>query len=101
MGLRNCCALSISGAADCALAGFASGVCSGIAVPVCGDAQCVVRWVGPGLVATLLSAVAFYYSFLPPVHSLVLKPGQIARFVVFVASSVLVGFIERRATEGD
>ena len=45
---------------------LASGVCSGIAVPVCGDAQCVVRWVGPGLVATLLSAVAFYYSFLPP-----------------------------------
>lgn len=58
--------------------------------------------VGPGLIATILSTAAFYYSFLPPVHSLVIKPGQLPRFLVFVASAVLVGSLsaaQRRATE--
>lgn len=57
---------------------------------------------GPGFLATLLSTVAFYYSFLPPVDSFVAKPNQIARFFVFVASAVLVGSLsvaQRKATE--
>ena len=61
-----------------------------------------VGGVGPGLVATILSAVVFYYGFLPPAFSLVAKPGQVPRFVVFVASAVLVGSLsaaQRRATE--
>ena len=61
-----------------------------------------VGGVGPGLVAAILSAAVFYYGFLPPVFSLVAKPGQIPRFVVFVASAVLVGSLsaaQRRATE--
>ena len=34
--------------------------------------------VGPGVVATILSAAVFYYGFLPPVFFLVAKPAQIA-----------------------
>jgi K+-sensing histidine kinase KdpD len=58
--------------------------------------------VGPGPLATILSAAVFYYSFLPPVDSFAVKSGQIPRFVVFVASAVLVGSLsaaQRRATE--
>src|ERR1700733_6604362 len=43
--------------------------------------------VGPGLVATALSAVAFDYYFLPPVHSLAPKPDELLRLVVFVVSA--------------
>jgi transcriptional regulator with PAS, ATPase and Fis domain len=62
-------------------------------------------WFGgvwPGLLSVFLSAFGFYYSFLPPVDSFVAKPGQMARFLVFVASSLLVGSLsvaQRRATE--
>jgi transcriptional regulator with PAS, ATPase and Fis domain len=57
---------------------------------------------GPGVLATVLSTVAFYYSFLPPRDSFAAKPDQIARFVAFVASAVIVGSMsvaQRRATE--
>jgi len=57
---------------------------------------------GPGLLSTILSALAFYYSFLPPVYSLVSKPEQIPRFIVFVVSALFVGALsvaQRRATE--
>jgi K+-sensing histidine kinase KdpD len=33
---------------------------------------------GPGFLAAILSALAFYYSFLPPADSLAAKPGQIS-----------------------
>jgi len=58
--------------------------------------------VGPGLLATLLSAFVFYYAFLPPVHSLIAKPTETARFVVFTMSALFVGALsvaQRRATE--
>lgn len=57
---------------------------------------------GPGSLATVLSSIAFYYSFLPPADSFTTKPGQIARFIIFVASAVLVGSLsvaQRRVTE--
>lgn len=57
---------------------------------------------GPGSLATILSSVAFYYSFLPPVDSFAAKPGQLARFIVFILSAVLVGSLsvaQRKATE--
>src|SRR5207245_3187261 len=38
--------------------------------------------VGPGLLATALSALAFYYYFLPPVYSLDAKPGEVPRLVI-------------------
>jgi C4-dicarboxylate-specific signal transduction histidine kinase len=47
--------------------------------------------VGPGLLATALSAVAFYYYFLPPIYSLGGKPGEIPRFVIFMVSTLFVG----------
>jgi len=57
---------------------------------------------GPGSLATILSGVAFYYSFLPPVDTFASKPGQLLRFVVFILSAVLVGSLsaaQRKATE--
>lgn len=57
---------------------------------------------GPGLLSLLLSALSFYYSFLPPVDTFAAKPDQGARFLVFVVSSFLVGSLsvaQRRATE--
>jgi DNA-binding NtrC family response regulator len=57
---------------------------------------------GPGSLATILAGIAFYYSFLPPVDSFAAKPGQVARFIVFVFSAVLVGSLsvaQRKATE--
>ena len=58
--------------------------------------------VGPGCLAIGLSSLGFYYSFLPPADSFVAKPGQLARFIVFVLSALLVGAVsaaQRRATE--
>lgn len=47
--------------------------------------------VGPGLLAIAVSGIAFYYRFLPPVHSFGAKPEQIPRFVAFVVSALVVG----------
>ena len=58
--------------------------------------------VGPGLLATILSAVGFYYSFLSPLNSLAAKPGEMARFFVFVLSALFVGSLsvaQRWATQ--
>ncbi len=57
---------------------------------------------GPGLLSVLLSALAFYYSFLPPIDTFAAKSDQGARFLVFVVSSFFVGSLsaaQRRATE--
>lgn len=58
--------------------------------------------VGPGLLATALSALAFNYYFLPPIHSLGTKPEEIPRLVIFTVSALFVGSLsaaERSATE--
>src|SRR5579872_1057682 len=58
--------------------------------------------VGPGLLATTLSAVSFYYCFLPPNYSFVSKPGQGPRFLIFILSALFVGALsvaQRGATE--
>jgi PAS domain S-box-containing protein len=47
--------------------------------------------VGPGLLATALSALAFNYYFLPPIHSLGPKPDEIPRLVIFTVSALFVG----------
>jgi PAS domain S-box-containing protein len=57
---------------------------------------------GPGSLAVVLSAVAFYYSFLPPHDSFASKPDQIPRFLVFMVSAMFVGSLsvaQRRTTE--
>jgi DNA-binding NtrC family response regulator len=58
--------------------------------------------IGPGLFATALSALSFYYFFLPPAHSFTAKPGQAARFFIFFISALFVGSLsaaQRGATE--
>ena len=62
-------------------------------------------WFGgvwPGSLATALSALAFYYYFLPPTHSLAPKPEEMPRLLIFMVSTVFVGSLsvaQRRATE--
>src|ERR1700687_644438 len=62
-------------------------------------------WFGgvwPGLLAAALSALAFYYYFLPPIYSLNAKPGEIPRLVIFMVSALFVGSLsvaQRRAKE--
>jgi PAS domain S-box-containing protein len=58
--------------------------------------------IGPGLVATGLSVLAFNYYFLPPIHSLGPKPDEIPRLVIFIVSALFVGSLsaaQRSATE--
>jgi PAS domain S-box-containing protein len=57
---------------------------------------------GPGLLAAALSALAFYYYFLHPIHSFAAKPEDIPRFVIFTVSALFVGSLaaaQRSATE--
>jgi PAS domain S-box-containing protein len=57
---------------------------------------------GPGLLASALSAFTFYYYFLPPTHSLVAKPEEIPRLIAFAFSNLVVGTLsaaQKRATE--
>ena len=62
-------------------------------------------WFGgvrPGSLATALSALAFYFYFLPPIHSLAAKPEEIPRLVVFMLSALFVAVLsvaQRSATE--
>jgi C4-dicarboxylate-specific signal transduction histidine kinase len=58
--------------------------------------------VGPGLLATALSALAFNYYFLPPIYSLGPKTEEIPRLVIFTVSALFVGTLsaaQRSATE--
>jgi len=62
-------------------------------------------WFGglaPGLVATVLSDLAFYYYFLSPMHSLGAKHHEIPRLLAFTFSNVVVALLtaaQRSATE--
>jgi C4-dicarboxylate-specific signal transduction histidine kinase len=58
--------------------------------------------VGPGLLATVLSCVAFNYYFLEPLYSFAVKFQEIPRFVVFAVSALVAGSLsaaQRSATE--
>jgi C4-dicarboxylate-specific signal transduction histidine kinase len=58
--------------------------------------------IGPGLLATFFSALAFDYYFVPPVYSFVPLRAEIPRLVVFTLSAVFVGSLsatQRSATE--
>jgi PAS domain S-box-containing protein len=65
----------------------------------------VSAWFGgnrPGLLATALSVIAFYYYFLSPTHSLAAKPQEIPRLAIFVVTAFFVesvGAAQRRSTE--
>jgi C4-dicarboxylate-specific signal transduction histidine kinase len=74
-------------------------------VSLCLCAVILSAWfggVGPGLLATALAAIAFYFYFLPPIYSLGAKPGEIPRLVLFSVSALFVGLLsaaQRSATE--
>ena len=60
-------------------------------------------WFGgvrPGLLAFMLSAVAFYYGVLPPVYSFAAKPEEVPRFIVFVFSALFVGSLSAAQRSG-
>lgn len=57
---------------------------------------------GPGSFAVVLSSLGFYFSILPPEESISAKPGQMARFVVFMLSAFVVEAVsvaQRRSTD--
>jgi PAS domain S-box-containing protein len=57
---------------------------------------------GPGLLATVLSCVAFNYFFLAPLYSFAIKSQEIPRFVIFIVSAVVASTLsaaQRSATE--
>src|SRR6202007_1433972 len=47
--------------------------------------------IGPGLLATAVSSLAFNYYFLPPINSLTLKTDEIPRLVIFTVSALFFG----------
>ena len=58
--------------------------------------------VGPGLLATTLSALAFHYSFLHPINSLGPQPREMPRLFMYIISNLLIGLLsasQRNATE--
>jgi PAS domain S-box-containing protein len=58
--------------------------------------------IGPGLLATALSCLAFNYYFVEPLYSFALKPEEIPRFVIFTVSALIAGSLgaaQRGATE--
>jgi C4-dicarboxylate-specific signal transduction histidine kinase len=58
--------------------------------------------VGPGMLATVLSCLAFNYYFLEPLYSFAVKSEEIPRFVIFAVSSLVAGSLsaaQRSATE--
>jgi PAS domain S-box-containing protein len=65
----------------------------------------ISAWFGgfrPGLFATVLCALAFYYYFLVPMHTLAAKPEEMPRLIVFTGSALVVGVLsaaQRSATE--
>jgi C4-dicarboxylate-specific signal transduction histidine kinase len=58
--------------------------------------------VGPGLLATALSSLAFNYYFLEPLYSFAVKSEELPRFVIFSGSAVVAGALsaaQRSANE--
>jgi PAS domain S-box-containing protein len=57
---------------------------------------------GPGLLATVLSILAFHYYFVPPIYSFAVEIAEIPRAVVFALATFFVGSLsasQRSATE--
>ena len=45
---------------------------------------------GPGILAVSLSALAFYYFFLPPLFQLIREPSSYLRFAAFLGATMLI-----------
>jgi len=46
--------------------------------------------IGPGLLATPLSVLAFAYYFVPPIYSFAVEGKEIPRFLIFVLSAIYI-----------
>ncbi|HXB45504.1 MAG TPA: PAS domain S-box protein [Puia sp.] len=58
--------------------------------------------VGPGLVSIALSAIAFDYFFLPPIHTFAIEPTQYSRIVLFMIPSLFIVWVsanQRKVTQ--
>jgi C4-dicarboxylate-specific signal transduction histidine kinase len=58
--------------------------------------------IGPGLLATALSCLAFNYYFVEPLYSFAVKSEEIPRFAIFAVSALIAGLLsaaQRSATE--
>jgi hypothetical protein len=78
------------------------GICSRVAVSLCRDVQRVIRWRRSGIPSYRPFCARFLLQLLPPVDSLVAKPSQIPRFLIFIVSALFVGSLtvaQRRTTE--
>jgi len=51
---------------------------------------------GPGLVATVLSILAFQYYFVPPIYSIAVERNEIPRAIVFALAAFFVGSLSAR-----
>src|SRR6202051_3739406 len=56
--------------------------------------------VGPALVATALSALAFHYSFLHPTNLLGPQPREMPRLFMYVISNLLIGLLSTAQRHG-
>ena len=46
--------------------------------------------IGPGLLATPLSVLAFAYNFVPPIYPFAVEGKEIPRFLIFVLSAIYI-----------
>ena len=49
--------------------------------------------IGPGAIASLLSAAAMDYLFFPPLHALSTAPGDAARLIVFLVAAAVISWL--------
>ena len=57
---------------------------------------------GPGLLAVVLSLLAFYYYFVTPIYSLAIEIKEVPRFLIYALSALFVGLLsaaQRQTTE--
>ncbi len=101
--LRDCCSIRYLSTDHFTMAGASFRNCSRITVSL---RRYVERaWfggVGPGLLATTLSGLAFDHYFLSPIYSLAAKCGEVPRLIIFTVSALFVGLLsaaQRSATE--
>lgn len=56
--------------------------------------------VGPGVLATTLSALAFHYSFLHPISSLGPQPREMPRLIMYIVSNLIIGLLSAAQRTG-
>jgi len=91
--LLDCRSCGCPGPDPVAVAGASLARSSGVALSLRRHFEHLVRWNWAGMLTTVLSALAFYYCFLPPIYSLGAKPEEMPRLVIFIVSALFVGHL--------